>query len=101
MVELNVTPEIRAQLSAVARVRWQLFVNSLRTVRGRMEVVSRIFLVIGFGAGAIFGSIALGAGGWYFVSHGQVEYLAILLWPIFLFWQLFPSPAQEELNHLR
>lgn len=93
MAGLTFSPDMRGQFAAIARVRWQLFVNSLRTVRGRMEVVSRIFLVIGFGAGAIFGSIALGAGGWYFVSHGQVEYLAILLWPVFLFWQLFPVMA--------
>jgi ABC-2 type transport system permease protein len=93
MAGLTFSPDMRGQFAAIARVRWQLFVNSLRTVRGRMEVVSRVFLVIGFAAGALFGSIALGAGGWYFVSHGQVEFLAILLWPIFLFWQLFPVMA--------
>ena len=31
------------------RVRWQLFVNSLRTVRGRLELVARIFMFLGFG----------------------------------------------------
>ena len=30
---------------------------------------------------------------WYFASHGQTEWLALLLWLVFLFWQLFPVVA--------
>jgi ABC-2 type transport system permease protein len=84
---------MRGQFAAIARVRWQLFVNSLRTVRGRMEVVARGFMFLGFGMGAIIGSIGLGATTWYFVSSGRVDWLPVLLWPVFLFWQLFPVMA--------
>ena len=42
------SPEIRGQFAAIARVRWQLFVNSLRTIRGRLEVVARVFHVLWF-----------------------------------------------------
>jgi ABC-2 type transport system permease protein len=93
VVELSITPEIRAQLAAVARVRWQLFVNSLRTIRGRLEFVSHIFISIGFAIGGIGGFVACGTGAWYLVSHGESEWLAAILWPIFMFWQLFPVVA--------
>jgi ABC-2 type transport system permease protein len=93
VVELKFTPGTRAQLAAVARVRWQLFVNSLRTIRGRLELVSHIFISLGFAIGGIGGLIASGGGAWYVISHGKAEWLAAILWPIFLFWQLFPVVA--------
>jgi ABC-2 type transport system permease protein len=93
VAELTISPGTRAQLAAIARVRWQLFVNSLRTLRGRLEVVSHIFITLGFAVGGIGGVVACGAGAWYLVSHGEVEWLAAILWPIFLFWQLFPVVA--------
>jgi ABC-2 type transport system permease protein len=90
---LTFSREIRGQFSAIARVRWQLFVNSLRTARGRMEVAARGFMFFGFGMGAIVGCIGLGLTAWYFVSSGGVNWLPVLLWPVFLFWQLFPVMA--------
>jgi ABC-2 type transport system permease protein len=90
---LTFSPDMRGQFAAIARVRWQLFVNSLRTVRGRMEVVARGFMFLGFGMGAIIGSVGLGFTAWYFVSSGRVDWLPVLLWPVFLFWQLFPVMA--------
>lgn len=93
MVELTFSPGTRAQLAAVARVRWQLFANSLRTIRGRLELVSHIFISLGFAIGGIGGLIASGVGAWYIISHGKAEWLAAILWPIFLFWQLFPVVA--------
>ena len=44
----NLAPQSRQQMTAVAELRWRLFVNSLRTVHGRLELVSRIFLGIFF-----------------------------------------------------
>ena len=73
MAGLTFAPDMRGQLAAIARVRWQLFVNSLRTVRGRMEVVARGFMFLGFGMGAIIGSVGLGFTAWYFVSSGRVD----------------------------
>ncbi len=93
MVELTLASSTRAQLAAVATVRWQLFVNSLRTLRGRLELVSHIFISIGFALGGIGGLIASGGGAWYVISHGNAEWLAAILWPIFMFWQLFPVVA--------
>ena len=78
---------------AVAELRWQIFVNSLRTLRGRLELVSRILAGIGYAIIGIGGTIGLGVGAWYIVSHDRVEWLALLLWGILLYWQLFPVMA--------
>ena len=93
MAELSPVPSVREQLTAIARVRWQLFVNSLRTLRGRLELVSHIFITLGFAMGGIGGVLASGGGAWYLMSHGKAEWLAAILWPIFLFWQMFPLVA--------
>jgi ABC-2 type transport system permease protein len=93
MAGLSFSPETRGQFAAIARVRWQLFVNSLRTMRGRLEVVSRVFLALGFGVAGVGGSVGLAIASWFLVSHNHSEFLAALLWPVFLFWQLFPVMA--------
>jgi ABC-2 type transport system permease protein len=87
------SPDMRGQFAAIARVRWQLFVNSMRTIRGRMEVVARGFTFLVFGMGGIVGSIAFGFTAWYCVYSGRVAWLPLLLWPVFLFWQLVPVMA--------
>jgi ABC-2 type transport system permease protein len=85
--------QARGQFAAIAFVRWRLFVNSLRTIRGRLELVSRGLIFLGFATLGLGGSLAMGAGACYFASHGRAELLALLLWPVFLFWQLFPVMA--------
>ena len=93
MAGLNRSPESRMQLAAIARVRWQLFVHSLRTTKGALELFSRIVLTLVITAGGLGGAVGLGSGAYFFVSGGQPEWLAVLLWPVFLFWQFFPVMA--------
>jgi ABC-2 type transport system permease protein len=83
----------RGQFQAIARARWQLFVNSLRTVRGRLELVARAFMFLGFAVLGLVGFAGLGFGAWYLAAHGKVAILAGLFWPVFLLWQLFPIMA--------
>jgi len=97
----------RGQLTAIADLRWRLFVNSLRSKRGKMELASRLLITLFFAVGGLGGFIAATVFAWYFVSQNNAEYLAILLWPIFFFWQLFPlmstaftnNPDSAELLH--
>lgn len=93
MAGLTFSREARGQFAAIARVRWQLFVNSLRTLRGRFEMVSRIFIALAFGIVGLGGAMGMAAASYFFVSQGKIELLAILLWVIFLSWQLFPVMA--------
>jgi ABC-2 type transport system permease protein len=86
-------PVARLQIGAIARLRWQIFRNSLRTMRGRMEFVSWIFIAIWFAALGFGGAFGLGIGAWWVVARNQTQWLAALLWPIFMFWTFFPLIA--------
>jgi ABC-2 type transport system permease protein len=86
-------PPLHQQMAAVAELRWRLFVNSMRGVRGRLELASRIFLGMTFVAGGIGGGIGLGGAAWLLTLEGNTARLGTLLWPVFLFWQLFPLTA--------
>jgi ABC-2 type transport system permease protein len=90
---LSSAPQARQQLAAVAELRWRIFANSLRTFRGRLELASRIFIGLAFVAGGIGGAVGLGGAAWFVISQGNAEWLGGLLWPVFLFWQLFPLMA--------
>jgi len=89
----SLAQQARQQLAAVAELRWRIFVNSLRTRRGRMEFASHIFIGLAFVAGGIGGAVGLGGAAWFLILQGNVEWLGALLWPVFLFWQLFPLMA--------
>jgi ABC-2 type transport system permease protein len=85
--------EIRDQFAAIARLRWCIFVNSLRTLRGRLEMASWLVMGFGFTALGLGGMVGFATSAWYFVAHDEAEWLAALLWGIFLYWQLFPVMA--------
>jgi ABC-2 type transport system permease protein len=90
---LSLAPQARRQLAAVAELRWRIFANSLRTFRGRLELASHIFIGLAFVAGGIGGAVGLGGAAWFVISQGSAEWIGALLWPVFLFWQLFPLMA--------
>ena len=92
-------PQVSTQLTAIAELRWRMFVNGLRSKRGKMELVSRVIVTAAFSFGG-FGGFAVATGAsWYVVSQGQAEYLALILWPIFFFWQVFPVMATAFTNN--
>jgi ABC-2 type transport system permease protein len=99
MDERNLKVDRRGQLAAIVNLRWQLFVNSLRTTRGKLELLSRVLVSMGFAIGGLGGAFGMGAGAYYFVSEGKADMLALLLWPVFLFWQLFPVMATAFSNN--
>lgn len=90
---------VAAQIATIAELRWRMFVNGLRTRRGKMELASRIIVT---GAFAILGlggfATAVGTS-WYLASNGKAEFLAIHLWGIFFFWQVFPVMATAFTNN--
>lgn len=90
---MSISRDAHGQFAAVAKLRWQLFANSLRTMRGRMELVSRVIVGVGFAGVGFGGAFGLGSAALFFSSQERWEWLAALLWPVFLFWQLFPVLA--------
>jgi ABC-2 type transport system permease protein len=90
VARLTLSPGILTQLRLVAWLRWRLFVNSLRTLRGKADLASNIIL------GALMGSVGLGfglllgIGSWFAISAGKTLILSAELWFVFLFWLLWP-----------
>src|SRR5437660_20430 len=84
---------------AVAELRWWIFVNGLRSRRGKTELASRILVTSVFFVGGLGGFAVASFFSWLLVSEGQAQFLPIILWPIFLFWQLFPVMATAFTNN--
>jgi hypothetical protein len=55
---------LATQLRAIGVVRWRLFVNSLRSIRGRLNLVSRGLAALLIVGAAIGGATTLGAVAW-------------------------------------
>lgn len=86
-------PQGTEQLRAVAALRWRLVLNSLRSVRGRMNLVSRSIAGLLVTAAGVGGAFALGATAWELTRTDKLEWLAAFFWIVFLFWQFFPVMA--------
>jgi len=89
----GLSPGLGAQLRAIGILRWRLFVNSLRSIRGRLNLVSRVLATLLVLASAVGGAITLGAVAWGMTSDHQLQWLSVPFWLICLFWQLFPVMA--------
>jgi len=99
MSEANFTVQTRAQLAAIAWLRWRLFVNALRSTRGQLELVSHIFVSLAFAIGGLGGAFGMGVAAFFFISSGKPEMIALLLWSVFIFWQVFPVMATAFTNN--
>ena len=93
MTEFGLSPSTPAQLSTIAELRWRLVVNSLRSTRGKLELLSQVLIGIGFAAGGLGGATGLGFGAYMMIAAGRPELLALPLWFVFFFWQAFPVLA--------
>jgi ABC-2 type transport system permease protein len=86
-------PISAAQLRAIIFLRARLFINSLRSVRHKLNLVSRIIggvLVVAAGLG---GGFAIAMTCWGFTKAARPEFVSLVCWAILLFWQLFPIMA--------
>ncbi|HUA17055.1 MAG TPA: hypothetical protein VMG31_17300 [Verrucomicrobiae bacterium] len=96
---MNLPESALRQIPAIAELRWRMFVNGLRSRRGKMEFLSRLIVTLMFAIGGLGGFAAAIGFSWYLVSQGKPEFLAALLWPVFFFWQVFPVMATAFTNN--
>ncbi len=94
-------PLARAQYRALARLRWRMFANGLRSNKGVLELGARTFSYIVY---AVLG-LAIGGGAgtaaYFLVSGGQWRYLPILFWVLSFLWQMIPimlASFQEQFD---
>src|ERR1700694_1649387 len=99
MAELALKSRRRSELATIAWLRWTLFVNALRTSRGALELVSRIVVSSAFAIGGLGGGCLMGVMAYIFISDGKPGMIAVLLWPVFVFWQVFPIMATAFTNN--
>src|ERR1700694_3445416 len=99
MAELALKSRRRSELATIAWLRWTLFVNALRTSRGALELVSRIVVSSAFAIGGLGGGCLMGVMAYIFISDGKPGMIAVLLWPVFIFWQVFPIMATAFPNN--
>ena len=99
MSELILTVRPRTQLAAIAELRWRLFVNALRSTRGKLELLSQILIGFAFTLGGVGGAFGMAFAASMMISAGKPEMLALLLWFVFVFWQVFPIMATAFTNN--
>jgi ABC-2 type transport system permease protein len=90
MVGMNQIPGVAQQIRLVAHLRWMLFKNSLRSIKGRLEAVSTGILWLMMTGIVLGGAIFFGIATYFLVSEGHWSRLAFLTWIVFVFWQLYP-----------
>ncbi|HZW80708.1 MAG TPA: hypothetical protein VFF50_09570 [Candidatus Deferrimicrobiaceae bacterium] len=93
------TPLRSSQLIAIAWLRWRLFINTLRTTRGQLELLSRILVSLAFTVLGLGGAIGMGALSYFVFMQGKPQLLAVPLWVIFFFWQFFPVMSTAFTNN--
>jgi ABC-2 type transport system permease protein len=93
MNEASISLNSRGQLATIAWLRWRLFRNGLRSTRSQLELVSHIFVSLAFAIGGIGGAVGMAFAAALMISAGKPEFLALLLWFVFIFWQVFPIMA--------
>jgi ABC-2 type transport system permease protein len=77
----------RRHFATIAWLRWRIFVNGMRGKGAAGELVVK-FLSYPFLVLMILGpAVGSGIGSYYLVDKGEVDYLAIPFWIIFVLWQ--------------
>jgi ABC-2 type transport system permease protein len=87
------------QLATIAWLRWRMFVHSLRSTRGKLELFSRIVIGFAFAIGGLGGAFGMSIAASLMISAGKPELLALLFWFVFIFWQVFPIMATAFANN--
>jgi ABC-2 type transport system permease protein len=82
--------EARTQYVAMARMRWRMFRNGLRSIHGLLDlgatgIAWMFYSVLGLGLG-----VGLCAAAYSLASRASWQYLPILFWAIGYLWLMFP-----------
>ena len=81
---------VAGQIRLVAELRWRILRNHLRRKNSRLDLIGLIWAAIFSGIMVIGLSFAFCWGAYISISTGHYEWLVLLFWGIFLFWQAFP-----------
>ncbi len=95
--------ESRLQYAAMARLRWHMFLNGLRSIHGVFDlgatgIAWTFYSVLGLGLG-----LGLCTSAYSLASHSSWQYLPILFWATSFLWLMFPMTVAsfQEQSDLR
>jgi hypothetical protein len=90
VADLTKLPGVLEQVKLVGGVRWRILRNSLRRKHNRWDLVGMIW--VGFFSAAMVVGLAFAFyfGAHAFVGKGRANWLGLLYWAVFLWWQVFP-----------
>jgi ABC-2 type transport system permease protein len=94
-------PLARAQYAALARLRWRMFQNSLRSSKGALELGARAVSYVVFGLGGLAMGAGAGAATYALASGNQWRLLPVLFWVLAFLWQMIPimlASFQEQFD---
>ena len=83
-------PGLARQISLLAALRWRLLRNSLRSKNNRLDLIGLVVVGLLAGLFVLGVGFAFFTGAYNFVSNRTFDWLNLLFWGIFLWWQLFP-----------
>ena len=83
-------PMARRQYAALARMRWEMFKNNIRTSRGALEVGARALSYLMYSGMSLGIGIGAGVSTYAIVHNQQWQLLPIPFWVLFLLWQMVP-----------
>ncbi len=90
MVDVTASVSLFRQIRLVAGLRWRILRNSLRKKNNRLDLIGLIFTGVFSGILVLGLCFAFYAGADASFSQDRMEWIALLFWGIFLFWQIFP-----------
>src|SRR5438105_4373746 len=67
--DMNFTASVPRELLAIAELRWRMFLNGLRSRRGKTELASRVLITSFFAVGGFGGFAAATGFSWWLVSQ--------------------------------
>jgi len=90
VADLAPGPGVLKQIGLIAHMRWRMLHNSLRRKQNVLDLLGLIVVGLLAGAFVIGVCFALYTAAFDFVSTNKAAWLSLLLWAIFLWWQLLP-----------
>jgi ABC-2 type transport system permease protein len=83
-------PGVWQQLKLIGGLRWHILRNGLRRKNNRWDLIGMIWAAL-FGGALVLGTcFAFYAGMYEFLMKNRPQWIALLFWGLFVWWQIFP-----------
>ncbi len=90
MADVAQMPGVWQQLKLIGGLRWHILRNGLRRKNNRWDLIGMIWAAL-FGGALVLGTcFAFYAGMYEFLMKNRPQWIALLFWGLFVWWQIFP-----------